>query len=145
MTELKIEADVSRAEDVNNYVSKRLDEICCPPQIRVQICIAADEIFSNIARYAYGSGTGSAEVCVEAEHYPPAAVITFTDCGTEYDPFLAEDPDITLPAQKRGEGGLGIYIVKKLMDSVSYEYRDGMNILRLRKYFEKNENREQSH
>lgn len=136
MTELKVEADVSMAGDVNNYVSKRLDEIGCPPKIRAQICIAADEIFSNIARYAYGSGTGSAEVCVKAENYPPAAVITFTDSGTEYDPFSAEDPDITLPASKRGEGGLGIYIVKKLMDSVSYEYRDGTNILRLRKYFD---------
>lgn len=138
MTELTVEADVNRAGDVSGFVSKRLEEICCPEKIRAQICIAADEIFSNIARYAYGSGTGSVTVRVEAESYPPAAVIIFTDSGTEYDPFAAEEPDITLPLEKRRIGGLGIYIVKKLMDSVSYEYRDGMNILRLRKYFRQN-------
>ena len=72
-------------------------------------------------------------VCVESEDDPRAAVLTFIDQGTPYDPLANKDPDITLSAEERDIGGLGILVVKKTMDDIRYEYSDGKNILRIRK------------
>lgn len=135
MKKMTIEADISRAGDAADFISGQLESIGCPADTGRQICAAADEIFSNIAYYAYGEGSGSATVCVEAEHAPPGVSITFYDSGLPYDPLSANEPDITLPAEERAVGGLGLYIVKKLMDSVSYVYMNGMNVLQIKKYW----------
>ncbi|MBS6760025.1 ATP-binding protein, partial [Hungatella hathewayi] len=94
-----------------------------------------DELFGNIAHYAYHPENGFATVRVEVMDNPMAVVITFMDNGVPYDPLANEDPDITLSADERGIGGLGIYIVKKSMDEITYEYKDGKNILKIRKNF----------
>ena len=101
----------------------------------MQIDVAVDELFGNIAHYAYGTGTGPVTVRVETLTEPPGARITFIDQGVPYDPLAKEDPDVTLSAKERKIGGLGIFLVKKSMDDVAYEYKDGQNILRIRKNY----------
>ena len=99
----------------------------------IQINVAIDELFSNIAQYAYNPKTGPATVRVEVEEDPLAVLITFIDNGKPYDPLSTAEPDVTLATEDRKEGGLGIFLVRKTMDDVSYEYKDGQNILRIRK------------
>jgi len=99
----------------------------------MQIDIAIDELFGNIAQYAYNPEVGPATVRVEVQEDPIAVIITFIDNGMPYDPLAKEDPDVTLSAEERGIGGLGIYMVKKTMDDVTYEYKNGQNILKIKK------------
>ena len=100
---------------------------------RMQIGLAVEEVFVNIAQYAYGNGSGKAKVRVEVDREPIAVKITFIDHGMPYDPLAHKDPDITLSAEDREVGGLGIFLTKKSMDDVNYEYRNGQNILTLKK------------
>lgn len=87
----------------------------------------------NIAHYAYDAVTGSATVRVGMEEAPAAACVTFIDHGKPYDPLSKPDTDITLSAEERPIGGLGIFMVKKTMDAVTYEYKDGQNIVTIKK------------
>ena len=91
---------------------------------QMQIDIAIDELFGNIAHYAYNPEVGEATVRIEVIEDPLAVVITFIDNGVPYDPLKREDPDTTLSAEEREIGGLGIYLVKKSMDEITYEYKD---------------------
>lgn len=135
MKELTVEATKENIPQVTAFVDQQLEDIGCPMKAAMQIDIAIDELFSNIAHYAYRSGTGPATVRVETVEKPMAVIITFLDHGVPYDPLKKEDPDISLSAEEREAGGLGIYLVKKSMDELDYEYRDGQNILRIRKNF----------
>ena len=99
----------------------------------MQIDIAIDELFGNIAHYAYNPDVGSATVRVEVTENPLAVTVTFIDHGIPYDPLASKEPDISLSAEERQIGGLGIYMVKKSMDEISYEYREGKNILKIKK------------
>ena len=101
----------------------------------MQIDVAVEEIFVNIANYAYPSGEGEAVISIEADKDAKSVSILFEDQGTPYDPLKNEDPDITLSADERPIGGLGIFMVKKSMDEVSYEYKDGKNRLTISKSF----------
>ena len=100
---------------------------------QMQIELAVEEIFVNIAKYAYSPEVGRAKVRVELEQDPLKVIITFIDQGMPYDPLARQDPDLTLPAEERDIGGLGVFLTKKMMDDVSYEYKDGSNVLRLKK------------
>ena len=133
MKELTIDATVDHIAAVTEFVNAQLEEYDCPMKAQMQIDLAIDELFSNIAYYAYAPETGPATVRVEVREGPLAVVITFIDHGKPFDPLAGEDPDVSLPLEERKEGGLGIFLVKKTMDDVSYEYRDGQNILRVRK------------
>lgn len=133
MKELTLPATIENIETVINFVNEQLEEIKCPLKAQMQIDIAIDELFGNIAHYAYNPETGPATVRVEVTEDPIAVVITFIDRGVPYDPLKKEDPDITLSAEERAIGGLGIFMVKKTMDEISYEYKDGKNILRIKK------------
>ena len=133
MQELNLEASVANIPAVTDFVNAILEELDCPMKARMQIDVAIDELFSNIAQYAYTPGTGPATVRVETEEDPRAVILTFIDRGIPYDPLAAEDPDITAPAEERSIGGLGVFLVKKTMDDVRYERRDGQNILRITK------------
>ena len=133
MKELEIEAITENLSEVLAFVDEQLEAADCPMKIQMQIDIAVEEIFVNIAHYAYKSGTGKAVVRVETLPDPPSVDITFIDNGIPYDPLTKEDPDITLSAEERPIGGLGIFMVKKSMDDVRYEYLDGHNILTLKK------------
>ena len=109
----------------------------CPPKAKIQIDIAIDELFGNIAQYAYNPGEGPATVRVEVTENPLSVILTFIDKGVPYNPLEKSDPDISLSAEDRQIGGLGIYMVKKTMDEIVYEYKDGQNILKVKKSLEK--------
>ena len=133
MKELTIAATVGNIEAVTDFVNEQLEALDCPMKAQMQIDIALDELFGNIAHYAYNPDVGDATVRVEVIDNPLAVVITFIDNGVPYDPLAKADPDITLSAEEREIGGLGIFMVKKTMDDITYEYKDGQNILRIRK------------
>ncbi len=137
MEELTIEATIDNIPTVTEFVDKKLEEHNCPLKTQTQIDIVIDELFSNIANYAYDPETGPATVRVEVDESEPMAVyITFIDGGKPYDPLKQEDPDTTLSAEERSVGGLGIFLVKKTMDDITYEYKDGKNILRIKKHMQ---------
>ena len=133
MKELNIAATVENIETVTDFVNEQLEALDCPMKAQMQIDIAIDELFGNIAHYAYNPEIGKATVRVEVTEDPLAVVITFIDNGVPYDPLAKADPDTTLSAEEREIGGLGIYMVKKSMDDVTYEYKDGKNILKIKK------------
>lgn len=133
MLELHVEALTENLERVLNFVETRLEELDCPMKIQAQIDIAVEEIYVNIAHYAYQSGTGQVTICIETEENSGIVVIRFIDSGIPFNPLEREDPDVTLSAEERNIGGLGIFMVKKSMDDVSYEYKDGHNILTIKK------------
>lgn len=133
MKELTIAATVENIEVVTDFVNQQLEELACPMKAQMQINIAIDELFSNIAHYSYNPEIGQATVRVEVMENPLAVSITFIDNGVPYDPLSKEDPDLTLSAEERQIGGLGIYMVKKSMDEITYEYKDGQNILSIKK------------
>lgn len=135
MKELTTTATIENIQTVTDFVNEQLEALSCPMKAMMQIDIAIDELFGNIAHYAYHPEVGSATVRVEVTEDPLAVIITFIDNGVPYDPLAAEDPDITLSAEERTVGGLGIYMVKKSMDEISYEYKDGQNILTIKKRF----------
>lgn len=131
--EITVEAVVENLEKVTAFVDECLESAGCPMRLQMQMDIAVDELFSNIAYYAYQPGTGMATVQVEVKEEPACVVITFLDRGIPYDPLSREEPDTSLSAEERKVGGLGIYMVKKSMDQVSYRYSEGQNILEIRK------------
>ena len=133
MKELTIEAKIENIEAVTDFVNEQLEALDCPMKAQMQIDIAIDELFSNIAHYAYNPEIGQATVRVEVIEDPLAVTITFIDNGVPYDPLAKADPDTTLSAEERDIGGLGIYMVKKSMDEITYEYKDGQNILKIKK------------
>ena len=133
MKELTIEATVENIAAVTDFVNAELESLGCPMKAQLQIDVAIDELFGNIAHYAYNPETGPATVRVEVEEDPMSVVVTFIDHGKPYDPLSRDDPDVTLSAEEREIGGLGVFLVKKTMDDVSYEYRNGQNILKIKK------------
>ena len=133
MKELTIAATVENIEVVTDFVNEQLEALDCPMKAQMQIDIAIDELFGNIAHYAYNPEIGQATVRVEVIEDPLAVTITFIDNGVPYDPLAKEDPDTTLSIEDREIGGLGIYMVKKSMDDIAYEYKNGQNILTIKK------------
>ena len=130
---LTVPADCDQLAPVQQLVDGILDSLHCPDATRVQIQIAVEELFVNIASYAYPSGEGEVVVQCWAEQNPAAVTIRFRDRGTPFDPLNKPDADITLSAEERKIGGLGIFMVKEFMDGVDYAYRDGENVLTIRK------------
>lgn len=134
MNELTLEAKVENLDTVTDFVNEQLELYDCPMKTQMQIDVAIDELFSNIAYYAYNPDVGPATVRVEVAENPLSVIITFIDNGVPYDPLSKDDPDITLSAEERGIGGLGIFMVKKTMDDITYEYKNGQNILKIKKH-----------
>lgn len=133
--ELEVEAVKENLPEVQAFVEERLEMADCPLKAQMQISVAVEEIFVNIASYAYAPDKGKAKVRVEVTGDPVTVTITFVDHGVPYDPLAKEDPDVTLSADERKIGGLGIFMTKQIMDDVAYEYKDGQNILTLKKKF----------
>lgn len=131
MSVLKIDALADNLDKVIGFVDEELEQHNASMKVQTQIDVAVEEIFVNICHYAYGDKVGQAEISFDYDTGKESAVITFIDSGARYDPLQKEDPDITLSAEERQIGGLGIYIVKKSMDEVNYLYEDGKNKLSL--------------
>lgn len=133
MKELEVDAAIENLEQVLDFVSEELAKSGCAMKTQTQLEIAVEEIFVNIASYAYPDAPGKALIRMIMHENPAAAEIIFIDNGTPYNPLEKEDPDVTLSAEERKIGGLGVYMVKKSMDEVSYEHKDGQNIFRIKK------------
>lgn len=135
MKEITIPATTEGVRTVTDFVDEILEGMDCPMKTQMQIDVAIDEIFSNIVNYAYGDATGDATITVDTHEGGVGVSISFKDSGMPYNPLEKEDPDVTLSAEERPVGGLGIFLVKKTMDDVEYEYKDGCNIFTIHKAF----------
>lgn len=133
MKRLTIAATLENLEVAQAFVERELEEIGCPPRVVFQVSIAVEEIYVNIARYAYNPDIGEATIQFSVGGDPLQIVIQFLDSGRPFDPLAKKDADTTLSAEDREIGGLGILMVKKSMDTVEYIYEDGKNILTIRK------------
>ncbi|WP_295858342.1 ATP-binding protein [uncultured Oscillibacter sp.] len=134
MVERIFPAEPEQLEPVQRFVEEQIERYDCSARVRFQLDVAVEEIFINIAKYAYRPGqAGQAAVrcCVGGD--PLQVTIQFQDQGVPFNPLAKEDADITLTAQERQIGGLGILMVKKSMDAVRYSYEDGKNILTIQK------------
>ena len=135
MKEIAVAATVGNIRVVTDFINENLDIFGCSVKAQMQIDIAIDEILSNIIRYAYGNETGNITVGIREKN--GTAEIIFKDSGIPYDPLTAKEPDLSLSSEDRPIGGLGIHMVKKMMDTVSYRYENGQNTLILQKQIKK--------
>ena len=133
MSELKIEALKENLDDVLLFIDEELEKLDCPMKIQMQIDLSVEEIFINIASYAYYPNIGMTYIVFESENNGDTILISFTDNGVPYNPLEKEDPDITLTSEERQVGGLGIFLVKKNMDEVDYKYENKSNVLTMKK------------
>ncbi|MBR4981326.1 MAG: ATP-binding protein [Lachnospiraceae bacterium] len=133
MKDITVDATLDNLEVVQNFVSEELENQGCSMKVMMQIEIAVEEIYVNIVHYAYNPEIGKATIRCEVTDDPMQVIIQFLDSGVPFDPLAKEDADITLSAEDRQIGGLGIFMVKKSMDEVSYEYKEGKNVLTIRK------------
>ena len=126
-------AKISDITAVTDFIERELEKLDCPMKTVMQIDVAADEIFSNIVRYGYPDGDGNINVKFIYHESARAVYIRFEDEGVPYNPLIKDDPDISLSADERSIGGLGVFVVKKTMDDVKYKYENGKNILTIKK------------
>ena len=129
MESLTIQAKTEALDTVTDFVEERLAPYDCPMRTMLQLRLAIEEIFVNIASYAYSPAEGDAEIRCEVLEDPLRVVIQFLDGGQPFDPLAREDADTSEEALMSREGGLGILLVKKTMDDVQYSYENGKNIL----------------
>jgi serine phosphatase RsbU (regulator of sigma subunit)/anti-sigma regulatory factor (Ser/Thr protein kinase) len=133
--ELTVNAEIESLPEVEDFIQKRLEGAGCAREIIDQVLIAAEEIYVNIAHYAYKPLTGCAAVRCTTEEETGKMILRFRDSGMQFNPLMKKDADTTLSADERPIGGLGILMVKKSMDEVSYVYEDGQNIFTMVKNF----------
>ena len=131
--ELEITAAQENLSQVQAFVRDKLGSVACSRNTRLQIGVAVEEVFVNIARYARLRGKDSTTLRVEVSGEPVAVTITFVDHGVPYDPLAAAGADALMSADEVENEAMGILMAKKLMDDVAYHYRDGRNILTLKK------------
>lgn len=129
-------ASIKDITEVTEFAERELEKIGCPLKTVYQINVVIDEIYSNIVRYGYPDCTGPVSVQIIERNSPHSVYIRFADEGIPYNPLTNEDPDVSLPLEERGGGGLGIFIVKKTMDDIKYKYENGQNILTVKKLLE---------
>ena len=129
--QLTLNAEIEEFERLRTWLQGIALKLKLPEKTICQLMIAADEVFTNIAEYAYPGTSGP--VTVSAEQNGSQLKLTFSDSGRAFDPLENSEPDITLPLEKRQIGGLGIFVVKKLMDGVEYRRENNCNILILTK------------
>ena len=128
MKEIVLDAKVDNLPQVLSFVDEELENAECSMKGMMQIDVAVEEIFVNVASYAYEGKEGNCKIQVDADPAKCYVTITFIDEGIPYNPLAKEDPDVTLSAEEREIGGLGIFIVKKSMDETAYERKDNKNI-----------------
>ena len=134
MRDIPGEATPENIDTVIEFVDEQLEEYGCGMKEQMAIDVAVDELFANIAQYAYSPETGYATVLVDVIKDPLSVEITFIDNGIPYDPLAKSDPDTSLSVEDREIGGMGIFIVKKSMDKMLYERRGEHNILTIIKH-----------
>ena len=133
--ELTVDATLDNLDTVVGFVEDTLGMTSCPMKLCMQMVLCMEELFVNVANYAYEGTTGTCTIYLETQHTDEEGKVTITleDYGRPFNPLEKEDPDITLSADERQIGGLGIFMVKKSMDTVSYNYENEKNRLTLEK------------
>ncbi len=133
MKELTVQATLENIPLVTAAMDEFLEALDCPLKAQMQLDVAVDELFGNIAQYAYPGGTGSVTVRFDHDEAARMVSVTFVDSGVPFDPLKQRDPDVSLSIDDRKEGGLGIFMVKKTMDHMVYRHEDGCNLLTIYK------------
>jgi anti-sigma regulatory factor (Ser/Thr protein kinase) len=129
MTNKTFPAKTESLNGVLGFVEETLESFDCPMKIQMAICVAIEEVFVNVAHYAYPEGDGDMTLYIGFDQESRAITFRMTDKGVPFNPLEKPDPDITLSAEDREIGGLGIFITKKTMDSLSYTYENRENVL----------------
>ena len=129
MTNKTFPAKTESLSAVLGFVEETLEGFKCPMKLQMAICVAIEEVFVNVAHYAYPDSEGDMSLQIGFDAQSRAITFRMTDRGIPFDPLKKPDPDITLSAEEREVGGLGIFIAKKTMDSLTYTYENGENIL----------------
>ena len=135
MEKITVDATLENLQQVIDFATEQMELHECPMKTVMQSELVIEEIFVNIASYAYQPEIGPATFCIEFEENPNAVVMTFIDGGKPYNPLEKVDPDTTLDIEERDIGGLGIFLVKKNVDDIAYSYEGGKNILTIKKFF----------
>jgi sigma-B regulation protein RsbU (phosphoserine phosphatase) len=130
IAELVIDAKIDNYDFVKEFVSKVFEKVECEKKIQNHILIAVEEIFLNISKYAYPQEIGEVKIIIAING---EVSLEFQDNGPPFNPLVMEDPDLTIPAEEVEIGGLGIFLVKKIMDKVEYRKEDNKNILKIKK------------
>ncbi len=133
MTNKTFPAKTESLSAVLGFVEETLESLECPMKVQTAICVAIEEVFVNVAHYAYPESIGDMTLHIGFDEESRTVTFRMTDKGVPFDPLQKPDPDITLSAEEREIGGLGIFIAKKTMDSLSYAYENGENILTMMK------------
>ena len=126
-------AKESELPNALGFAEEILESAGCLSKTVTSLCVAVEEVFVNVSRYAYGTGEGDVKLSICLSENNSSVTIRISDKGIPFDPLKKPDPDITLSAEEREIGGLGIFIAKKTMDTVSYAYENGENILTMTK------------
>ena len=134
MQDITLQASDDTLYTVLDAIEAHLSKNGCPDSVKTEVLISVEEIYVNIAHYAYGGKAGEATVQMEVTQNPRICRVVFRDRGVPYNPLEKEDPDVSLSAEEREIGGLGIYMVKQCMDKIEYRYEDGYNILTIEKH-----------
>ena len=134
---IRVPADMEYLDKALAMICEGMEEVNAPDVLAMNVEVITEELFTNIASYAYDETNESnfAEITYVVDNDPPSITVFFKDAGKPYNPLEKEDPDVTLDPMDRPIGGLGIYMTKKLMDETHYEYKDNMNIFSFKKNF----------
>ncbi|MDR2600450.1 MAG: ATP-binding protein [Oscillospiraceae bacterium] len=130
---MTVSAHIDKLNDVLDFIDEKMDEIGIDMKGQYSVRVSVEELFVNVANYAYPNGEG--DITVTTSTKPGEFIIEIKDNGIPYNPLEKDDPDTTLTAEKREIGGLGIYMVKNMMDSVNYTYQNGQNIMTIMKNY----------
>ena len=133
MKERTFDATTANLSEVFLFIDEWLESLDCGLKAQTQLDLAVDELFTNIASYAYAPGSGQATIRLDFDDVSRMASITFIDSGVPYDPVKKPDPDVTLSVEEREIGGLGIYMAKKSTDRMEYRRENDRNILTIYK------------
>lgn len=136
MKQITVPAEIENLRKVLDFFNKEFETLKYDIKSRLQLELAIEEIYVNIANYAYGSEGGEIIICFNLEKNPLKILVQFIDCGNSFNPLEYEEPDTSAKIENRKIGGLGIFLVKNNVDYIDYEYRDGKNILTISKNLE---------
>ncbi len=128
--------DIQQVPQLAEFVDMVCEEVGMDMAVAIQMNLAMEEAVVNVMSYAYPADTVG-DVTIEAVTIADQLQFTITDSGIPFDPTAKAEVDTTLSAEERPIGGLGIHLVRQLMDSINYERIDGKNVLTLRKKFDK--------
>ncbi len=135
---LTVNASMDHLDEVIAFVEEQLESASCPLKVQGQICVSFEELYVNVANYAYGEESGECVIGMNISTVgnEKKMVLTVKDRGNPFNPLKKEDPDVTLSVEDRPIGGLGIYMVKQSMDDVMYEYQKGWNVIKIVKMWQ---------